>query len=451
MIRSKSKSKKKINNYKKNTNTKKINTKKINTKKINTKKINNIYYYLVKSTYYNDKIVNNAFKIRSNWRLFNILHPQKKNPDFLFTDSKYLLDRKLWKYKPTLQNKFDAIHSNLTSKDTLYTTINKNINKYPELEKYIINNINIDFNDFITHDKINNKINYKINYNKLDDYKHLFSISMNKDSKDSNNYKKWIFKPVGGFRGKGIKLFVSFNEFKSACKDILQYIVKSRLNTQYDINKNNIRYKGDKIDDTLKLYNRWVLQEYIENTFLYPNITSGKKIHIRPYFLYYMLNNKANGYILDSCGVGISKEEYKNSDFKNPDIHDTHGANNTEGITFPEYFKNIMTPTQIKYIFSQLIELFGILKILCTTQCYPEVKYCYEIFGADILILPNLKLKLMEVNTNIAIIPYSMYCKTHLHDKLFNGIMAVVVDKIFKPSILDKNKIDKNKNHFITV
>ena len=164
-----------------------------------------------------------------------------------------------------------------------------------------------------------------------------------------------------------------------------------------------------------------------------------------------MLNNKANGYILDSCGVGISKEEYKNSDFKNPDIHDTHGANNTEGITFPEYFKNIMTPTQIKYIFSQLIELFGILKILCTTQCYPEVKYCYEIFGADILILPNLKLKLMEVNTNIAIIPYSMYCKTHLHDKLFNGIMAVVVDKIFKPSILDKNKIDKNKNHFITV
>lgn len=428
----------------KTTKSKSKSTKKLNntTTYKNTKKRDNIYYYLIKSSYYDDNIVNSAFNLRSNWRLFNILHPQKKNPDFLFTDSKYLQDRKLWKYKPILQNKFDAVHTNLTTKDTLYTTINKNINKYPALAKYTITNINIDFNDFINNDKI--KAN--INYNKLDDYKHLFSIN-----DDDGKNKKWILKPVGGFQGKGIMLLLSFDEFKSACKDILQYIIKSRLNTIYNVNNSKISYKSDKGGDTLKLYNRWVLQEYIENTFLYPNISSGKKIHIRPYFLYYMLNNKANGYILDSCGVGISKEVYKNNDFKNSDIHDTHGANNTEGITFPEYFKSIMTPTQIKFIFSQLIELFGILKILCSTQCYPEIKFCYEVFGADILILPNLKIKLMEVNTNIAIIPYSMYCKTHLHDKLFNGIMAVIVDKIFKPSKTDQNKIAKIKNHFIKV
>ena len=46
--------------------------------KIKNKPTNNkTYYYLVKSPYFSNNIINNAFKIRSNWKPFNEKKPQQ--------------------------------------------------------------------------------------------------------------------------------------------------------------------------------------------------------------------------------------------------------------------------------------------------------------------------------------------------------------------------------------
>ena len=404
---------------------------KYRTKKRNTKQ-NTKHYYLVKSIYYNNNIISTAFNIRNNWEKYNVNKPQKASPDFLFLDDNYILNKKYWKYKPLLQNKFDATSSNLISKDTLYKTLNDNKDKYPVLNKYMINNINIDFKDFITTNK-------KINYSKIEDFQKYFS---NPDN--NKKTKQWIFKPVGGFQGKGIVVISDFKTFKKKCEEILNFLIKD--------DENLIKKDAGRGYQSLKLYNRWVLQEYIDKTLLYPHITSGKKIHLRVYFLYFndTINEKINGYILDTCHLGMAKENYKRNDYTNKDIHDTHLGKNKKGLTFPHDFKKIMTPVQIKNIFQQLKELFSILKELFQSSCYPGIKNCYEILGADIIILPDYSIKLIELNSNLNIINNPLE-KSNTHSKLFNGLMSLVVDKVFPPLQKDLKKIKSIPNHFIEV
>lgn len=392
----------------------------------------NKYYYLVKSIYINNHIINNAFNIRTNWEKYNVNNPQKKSPDFLFLDGNHISNKNYWKYTPLLQNKFDTTTSNLTSKDILYNTLNDNKDKLPTINKYMINNININFKDYITSDE-------KINYSKIDTFQKYFSMSDNKKKS-----KQWILKPVGGYQGKGIVVLSNFQTFKKKCEDIIVFLIKD--------NNNLIKKKHGIGYQSLKLYNRWVLQEYIEKTLLYPNITSGKKIHLRVYFLCFMdnTNNKLNGYILDTCHVGMSKIKYKSNDYTNKDIHDTHLGKNKKGITFPHDFKKIMTSGQIKKIFQQLKELFSILKVLFKSSCYLGIKNCYEILGADIIILPDYSIKLIEVNSNLNIINNPLE-KSNTHHKLFTGLMSLVVDKVFHPVTNDLNKIKSIPNHFIEV
>lgn len=405
---------------------------KYRTKKNNLKQKTNKYYYLVKSIYINNQIINKAFNIRNNWEKYNVNNPQKRSPDFLYLDGNYLSYKDYWKFKPLLQNKFDSISSNLTSKDILYKTLEDNKSKFPVLNKYMINNINIDFKDYITS-------NNKINYSKLDDFRKYFQISDN-----NKNFKRWIFKPVGGYQGIGIVVFSNFQKFKNKCTEIINFIINND-------NKSNIKKKIGHNYQSLKLYNRWVLQEYIDKTLLYPNITSGKKIHLRVYFLYFKdTNNKVNGYILDTCHLGMAKKIYKSNDYTNKDIHDTHLGKNKKGLTFPYDFKNIMSSGQIKNIFQQLKELFGVIKVLFKASCYPGIKNCYEILGGDIIILPDYSIKLIELNSSLNIINNPLE-KANTHQKLFNGLMELVVDKVFPPMKSDYKFINSIPNHFITV
>ena len=85
--------------------------------------------------------------------------------------------------KPFLQNKFDATSSNLTTKDKLYQTLNDNKDKYPNLRQYMINNININFNEFITTAN-------KINYSKIDKFQKYFSIFKSNNNQNNNNKPK---------------------------------------------------------------------------------------------------------------------------------------------------------------------------------------------------------------------------------------------------------------------
>lgn len=109
-----------------------------------------------------------------------------------------------------------------------------------------------------------------------------------------------------------------------------------------------------------------------------------------------------------------------------------------------------MTPVQIKNIFQQLKELFSILKELFQSSCYPGIKNCYEILGADIIILPDYSIKLIELNSNLNIINNPLE-KSNTHSKLFNGLMSLVVDKVFAPLNKDLKKIKSISNHFIEV
>ena len=236
-----------------------------------------------------------------------------------------------------------------------------------------------------------------------------------------------------------------FKTFKKKCEDILKFLIIKD-------DKKLFKKETWKEYQPLKLYNRWVLHEYIDKTLLYPNITSGKKIHLRVYFVYFndIINDKVYGYILDTCHLGMAKEKYKHNDYTNKDIHDTHLGKNKKGLTFPYDFKKIKKPGQIKNIFQQLKELFNILKELFQSSCYHGIRNCYEILGADIIILPDYSIKLIELNSNLIIINNALE-KENTHQKLFNGLMSLVVDKVFPPLNKDLKKIKLVPNHFIEV
>jgi glutathione synthase/RimK-type ligase-like ATP-grasp enzyme len=370
-----------------------------------TKKKNNILKtYLIKSNCIDKKTIKKNFD-KNYWIPYNSKNKNKnKNIEFMFVDTKYTFDKSLYNIKADIKNMIDLSSDNfsVTNKSNLFMNLfklkNKKVNKYLPQQKFI------------------NLYNIYKKKDKLENYKFFF------------NNKVIIFKYVYSLGGKNIFIFKDYLNFEENIKKIINK--NKKIWSVLDYNE-YLKYNKKK-----EKYNiEWVIQEYITNPFL----IEGKKNHFRSYLLFD--KNKKTGYYLNKSIIATSNKKYKNDDYYNKDIHDTHFYRTDKQINFPDNFNNILKKNDIINIHKQIIEIFSfILDIFKdNVKCFKENKKCFHLFGCDLLLTDNLQIKLLEFNGNPA-------CSADIFKKGKYNYPQIIFELIIK-KIIDKKNKNQNKNN----
>lgn len=126
-----------------------------------------------------------------------------------------------------------------------------------------------------------------------------------------------------------------------------------------------------------------VISQYIQN----PKLIQGRKFHYRVHILMTTWNTIS---IFPLSHVVTARDEYKNSDFGNKAIHDTHAKSTIGMIT-----ENI---SDIPGMSDMLTEIANRLLTL-PTSVWPDQDFGYIVFAPDILRDDDDKLHLLEINT----------------------------------------------------
>ena len=327
--------------------------------------------YLVISHYLQDKRIDNYFQ-KKGWKK---LDKEKKNPTFFYLDYLNIYNKKYYSYQSFIKN--------LTGNDKHFLTNKNNLNFFID-DKYLMKTYNCDLK------------------NDLDIYKNIFE-----------NEKVFILKPSKGREGIGIRIVENFEEMREYLRETILKI--------------NFR----KVKET----DKWVIQEYIQNPYLYEN----RKFHFRVYFL--IVGTKI--FYFNKFLIITAVLEYKNLNYMNEKIHDTHYTEKSiRNKIYPEDFTEDYELT--KNIDSQVIDIFKNIKknIKLPFQCYPEDKNSYEVFAADIMLTSDKKLKVLELNHSIGY-PESL-------DKRY-PIFENQLDIVLQYYNLIKKENTFKKNYFVEI
>ena len=197
----------------------------------------------------------------------------------------------------------------------------------------------------------------------------------------------FIVKPVLGYQGKCIKIITNNDEFTQYKKYIKSIIDNTHLISLDD----KINYKF--------LSGPLVLNEYLINPLLY----KGKKFHLRVYLMFYLYPylNESGYSVFKLSKILTAKLKYKNDDYQNKDIHDTHIGSTDKDIYFPIDFN--ISENKINKIKHEINKICGILYNIYKNTLKVDIKTqnSFEIFGVDIMILDDLSVKLIEMNNRI--------------------------------------------------
>lgn len=333
-----------------------------------------------------NEIAGKILEKRGNWEKFNPkIH---KSPDFIHLYPNSKSDKKYFNMNCLLKNiVYDK--GKITNKNTLF----EELEKIPLSHKYLIKNYKIDIRN--------------IDYEKIDS---IFK-----------KYKVLIFKPIYSSQGYGIEVFDSFSNFKN-------FIEGDGLK------KRILEAKNHRFFRNVEKFNYWVLQEYVTN----PMLLDSKKFHIRGYLITF-----AGGlYLMKHGKIAVAEENFKEGDYKNKKIHDTHIHGRVETVKkYPEDLP--LSKIKKDMIFKQIEDLFNLIgSIEPDTKCYEESKNCYQLYGFDLMITQENKVKIIEINDT----PGQYSPEVLSERELFENQIKLVVDHIFPP----KNKIEED-NDFIQV
>jgi len=141
----------------------------------------------------------------------------------------------------------------------------------------------------------------------------------------------------------------------------------------------------------------YLVSKYIRN----PMLIEGKKFHLRMYFMVCMRPNKKSDWFLFDEGKIITAElPYKDADYKNKKIHDTHFKSTKKNRLFPNSSDLGIDDKESKKIMQQMREV-----LRCAYDVYkPHIattvdsKYGFEVFGCDFMVTNDGNVKLLEIN-----------------------------------------------------
>jgi hypothetical protein len=196
----------------------------------------------------------------------------------------------------------------------------------------------------------------------------------------------------------------------------------------------------------IKKYNKEgiSLTEYITN----PLLIEGRKLHLRAYMLFTLINNTFKSYLLDSGRIITAKEKYKNMDWDNKDIHDTHLQSTTiKGIMYPNDLygrtkPNIQNEKEFEKININIRECIKYISYIAASNIYNffNAANSYEIYGIDILVRDDFSVFIMEINSK-----YVGY--TDLPDSLEAKYFSWIDDCVIKPCLFPHLETVKNKSN----
>lgn len=235
-----------------------------------------------------------------------------------------------------------------------------------------------------------------VNYDKLESYKPLFHPGV-----------IFILKPVKGFAGRGIKIATNYNEF-------ITYLKKGKRE-------------------------EFVMAQYITNPLLY----NGLKFHIRALFMILHNNGKQSAYLFKQAYMITAMAPYKEAKYWDKSIHNTHIQENNI-YKFPDEFTKSFGKEKTKIVTNQIMNISKKVLQIFEGECFPENQVCFNVFGFDLMITDDFKVKLIEVNEKIGlkgITELKGYREMYL-----TNIMELAVDPIFPP----KNNIPK-EHHYIQI
>lgn len=356
--------------------------------------ISQTYNYYNATEFYPDKYVEDIFAARGNWNRISDseLKTTTKPIHFIHINGKYTLNKKIYSIKSELKNLITD-RNVVSDKSKLIS----NISKYKNGKQYILDSYDVDASQIMQTPKL------------LITYKYLFIKN-----------KVFIFKPVSGYGGANIKIITDFN----ALKKYIGIIIKKYSNVwKKGLNYNKI----------------WVLQEYLVEPLLITGPTSklGYKFHIRHYFIF--RPNQDKSFFLKRGLIATALKPYKQNDWQNKQIHDTHFYGRDDEI-FPNALN--LTTEQLEKIYKQIYELYSIINDILkkNAKCFTESHKCFQLFGVDLMITNDYTIKILELNDS----PGMAYeDKEYLLDEyksIIENYMSIIVDDYFPPLNKIKNK-----------
>jgi len=203
--------------------------------------------------------------------------------------------------------------------------------------------------------------------------------------------------------------------------------------------------------DLLQKYDNVLISDYITNPLLF----RGHKCHIRTFLLASIIHGNFSTYMLDFGRIFISKLPYVQSDWNNPEIHDTHMKSTPEDLFFPLDFTNAHTGrTDINFeviynIFKQIRKIFIAVSELLSKSVglYDNVENGFNIFGVDLMIRDDLTVVLIECNAEGTYKSKEPETHKKLEDLLFNWVDDVVFEPLFEN--INNKKIENYKSRII--
>ena len=157
---------------------------------------------------------------------------------------------------------------------------------------------------------------------------------------------------------------------------------------------NAFKRKKEKKEKGTKEY---LVSKYIRN----PMLIEGKKFHLRMYFMVCMRpNNKSDWFLFEEGKIITAELPYKDADYMNKKIHDTHFKSTKKNRLFPDSRELGISDKEAKSIMQQMREV-----LRCAYDVYKphiastrESKYGFEVFGCDFMVESDGGVKLLEIN-----------------------------------------------------
>jgi hypothetical protein len=130
-------------------------------------------------------------------------------------------------------------------------------------------------------------------------------------------------------------------------------------------------------------------------------LIEGKKFHLRMYFMVCMRpNHKSDWFLFEEGKIITAELPYKDADYMNKKIHDTHFKSTKKNRLFPESRELGISDKEAKSIMQQMREV-----LRCAYDVYKphiastrESKYGFEVFGCDFMVTSDVGVKLLEIN-----------------------------------------------------
>ena len=187
------------------------------------------------------------------------------------------------------------------------------------------------------------------------------------------------------------------------------------------------------------------LTEYITN----PMVIRGRKFHCRSYFMFTLFNNKFRAYLLKQSQIYTAKDMYKNADWSNKDIHDTHFKSSyRNNLVFPDDLYGETTPMisekDIDIIYNNSRMLCKEVSKIAVSNVYhySNTKNTWQIFGIDLLIKDDLNVVIIEINGT-----YTGYSMFNLNKKIEKPYFDWIRDVVVKPCLFPHLEIPQEPSN----